>query len=140
MTDAEQDFRRVRFRSPERVDKPWLEWFRDEFSRRLYQADVESKPDVPVWLDTSIRLLPDLAYFAGGASPMSWTKDAGVQSFGLTIAVAGQLFFETGSTGIVLEPGAAIVGRPTDRLDTNSDTRFLCIRLSPRLMRECGKQ
>ena len=134
MTDAEQDFRRVRFKSPDLVDKPWLEWFRDEFSSRLYQAKVETKADAPFWLDSSIRILPDLVLFAGGASPMSWTKDAGEHSFGLTIAVAGQLHFETAGSGVLVDPGGAIVGRPTDRLETNGETRFLCVRLSPRLI------
>ena len=100
--------------------------------RRLYQAKVETKADA-LWLDSSIRILPDLVLF-GGASPMSWTKDAGEHSFGLTIAVAGQLYFETAGSGVLVEPGAAIVGRPTDRLETDGDTRFLCVRLSPRLI------
>ena len=70
MTSAEHDFRRIRFRSPETVDRRWLEWFRDEFSRRMFQSDVETDPDAPFWLDATTRHLPDPADPRLGTQPI----------------------------------------------------------------------
>ncbi|CAN1724209.1 AraC family transcriptional regulator, positive regulator of tynA and feaB [Hyphomicrobium sp. 1Nfss2.1] len=134
MTARELDFSRLNFRSPETPDRKWLEWFREEFSRRVFQADVETNADAPFWLDASIRLLPDLAVYVGGTSPMHWEGDGVEESFGLAISLGGQLLYKSGGTDILVEPGAAIVGRLPDMLDTQADTRLLSLRLSPRLL------
>lgn len=134
MTGSPLDFRQMRFTSPESMDKRWFEWFREEFCRRMFQGDMEAKSDAPFWLDANIRLLPDLAIFTGGASPMRWKTDSSEESFNLTTPVTGQLLFRSPGTDILLEPGAAIVGSLADTLELNTDTRFISIRLSPRLL------
>jgi AraC-like DNA-binding protein len=137
MTSAEHDFRKIHFKSPETVDRRWLDWFRDEFSQRMFQSDVETDPDAPFWLDATTRLLPDLALYIGGASPMrTLARPEAIEgeTVGLTIVLAGEVLLQSHDTELVLNPGAAAFGRPVDLLGTRSDTRLLSVRLSPRLL------
>ena len=53
MASDELDFRPFQFRSPESSDRKWLEWFREEYGRRLYNIDVDPKPDAPFRLDVT---------------------------------------------------------------------------------------
>jgi len=137
MTSAEQDFRKVRFKSPGTVDKPWLEWFRDEFSRRMFQSDVEVDRDAPFWLDATTRLLPDLSVYVGGASPMrTMARPEAIEgdTIGLMMVLAGEVRLQSRGAVFVLDPGAAAFGRPVNVLGTLSDTRLISVRLSPRLL------
>lgn len=137
MTSAEQDFRRVRFKSPETVDKPWLEWFRDEFSLRMFQSDVDVDVNTPFWLDATTRLLPDLALYVGGASPMrTLARQEAIEgeTIGLMVVLAGEAILQSRGKDLVLDPGAAAFGRPVNLMGTRSDTRLISLRLSPRLL------
>lgn len=137
MTSAEQDFRKVRFKSPGTVDKPWLEWFRDEFSTRMFQSDVEVDSDAPFWLDATTRLLPELSVYVGGASPMrTMARPEAIEgeTIGLMMVLAGEVRMQSRGAVLVLDPGAAAFGRPVNMLGTLSDTRLISVRLSPRLL------
>ena len=70
MASDELDFKTLQFKSPESPDRKWLEWFRDEYSRRLYKIDIDPDPDAPFRLDVATRLLPDLAISQSVRSPM----------------------------------------------------------------------
>jgi AraC-like DNA-binding protein len=137
MTIAEQDFRKVRFRSPETVDKPWLDWFRDEFSLRMFQSDVDVDVNAPFWLDATTRLLPELALYIGGASPMrTLARREAIEgeTIGLMMVLAGEAVLRSRDTELVLDPGAAAFGRPVNLMGTRSDTRLISLRLSPKLL------
>ena len=137
MTSAEEDFRKVRFKAPETVDRPWLEWFRDEFSLRMFQSDVDVDVSAPFWLDATTRLLPELALYVGGASPMrTLARREAIEgeTIGLMIVLTGEAVLRSRGTELVLDPGAAAFGRPVNLMGTRSDTRLISLRLSPRLL------
>lgn len=137
MTSAEQDFRRVRFRSPETVDKPWLEWFRDEFSQRMFQSDVDVDVNTPFWLEATTRLLPEFVLYVGGASPMRTSARREAiegETIGLMIVLAGEAVLKSRGKDLFLNSGAAAFGRPVNLMGTCSDTRLISLRLSPRLL------
>ena len=137
MTSAEHDFRKIRFKAPETVDRPWLEWFRDEFSLRMFQSDVDVDVSAPFWLDATTRLLPELALYVGGASPMrTLARREAIEgeTIGLMIVLTGEAVLRSRGTELVLDPGAAAFGRPVNMMGTRSDTRLISLRLSPRLL------
>jgi hypothetical protein len=137
MTNAEQDFRKIRFKSPEAVDKPWLSWFRDEFSRRMFQSDVEVDADAPFWLDATTRLLPELALYVGEASSMrTMARREAIEgeTVGVTIVLSGGAQLRSRDAELVLEPGAAAFGRPVNMMATREETRLISLRLSPKLL------
>ena len=137
MASIELDFRKLQFKSPDTVDRPWLEWFREEFSQRMFQSDVEIDATAPFWLDATARLLPELALYVGGASPMrTMARPEAIESdtVGLVIVLAGEALLQSHSAELVIDASAAAFGRPVKLLGTRSDTRLISLRLSPRLL------
>lgn len=136
MTGNEHDFRRIRFRSPEAVDKRWLEWFREEFSRRVFQMDFRPDPDVPLRFEGTSRQLPNLAIYLGAWSSMRTTptpEAIGEAAIGLSVALKGDLMFRPRDDKLMVAPGAGAFGRPGG-LDMRSDATFLYVRLSSSIL------
>lgn len=69
MPSDDSDFKKFHFKSPDRVDRKWLEWFREEYGRRVYGVDMEPDPDVPLSLEGTSRLLPGLSAYEAVAHP-----------------------------------------------------------------------
>jgi AraC-like DNA-binding protein len=134
LTGTEYNFSKTCFKSPETVDYAWLGWFRDEYSTRMHQADVDINNDTPFWLHATARLLPDLAFYDGGTSPMSWTKNGNAESFGMSITLAGEHVYKTGNTDVLVGPGGAVIGGLPDALVTHTNCRQFGVKFSPRLL------
>ena len=136
MTTGECDFRRLQFKTPEVVDRNWLEWFREEFSRRVFRMDFQPNPDVPLRFDGTSRQLPNLAIYQGAWSPMRTTPTAEATheaAIGLSVALKGELIFRPCDDKLMVTPGAAAFGRPGG-LEMRSDAKFIYVRLSPAML------
>ncbi|CAN1724210.1 AraC family transcriptional regulator, positive regulator of tynA and feaB [Hyphomicrobium sp. 1Nfss2.1] len=136
MTSAENDFRRTHFKSPETVDKRWLEWFREEFSRRVFRMDFQPDPDVPIRFEGTSRQLPNLAICHGAWSSMRTTptqKAISEEAIGLSIALKGDLIFRPRDDKLMVAAGAGAFGRPSG-LDMRSGATFLYVRLSSSIL------
>ncbi|HYD15368.1 MAG TPA: helix-turn-helix transcriptional regulator [Hyphomicrobium sp.] len=70
MATEERIIRKFHFKSPEACDRRWIEWFREEFNRQLYNIEIEPSPDAPFRLEATTRILPDLAIARTIRSPM----------------------------------------------------------------------
>ena len=134
---TDQSFGRIRFSAPDMVDRQWLDWYRDEFSRRMFQCDVEMDAERPFRLNATLRLMPHLSIYTGGASAMRTIATAEARNadvFGLTIALKGEMSLRSRLGCVVLEAGAAIFGRPVEVLQTRTDTETLSVRLSRKML------
>jgi len=139
MSTAELDFRRLNYKSPETFDRKWFEWFREEFSRRVFGVDMAPEPDVPFSLEGTVRLLPELAIYTGACTPM---RSQSTQDFiakgtvGITVALAGDMAISIPGEAIALEPGMAMfgTGEVPVVLDVHSNARVMVITLSRRLL------
>ena len=76
MPSDESDFSKFRFKSPDIVDRNWLEWFREEYGRRYISLDIELAQDIPPHFDVTTRLLPGLAFATISVSRMLSTNIA----------------------------------------------------------------
>jgi len=139
MSSDELDFRKLSFKSPEAVDRRWLEWFREEFGRRMFRVDIEPAADVPFWLDNTIRVLPDLAVYSGSGSPTrsAHPKELIADDDVLLLAVQeGAVFAQWDGKEAAVKPGMAAVGRSdiASLLHFRSPTKVVALRLSRRLL------
>lgn len=70
MPSDDLDFRKFRFKSPDIVDRKWLEWFREEYGRQFVSLDVELAEGTPPQVDITTRALPGLVFAKLSNSPM----------------------------------------------------------------------
>ena len=139
MASEELDFRRLRFKSPEFLDRKWLEWFREEFGRHIFGIDIAPDPDAPFGLEGTFRALPEFAVYTGSCSPMvsQSTKNYGTDgTVGITVALAGDMMARSGGRDIALKPGAGIFGAGEAQVavDFRSHARVMTLTLSRRLL------
>ena len=134
-TDSTLDFRRLRFQTPEIVDRNWLDWYREEFSRHMFGVEVTPGADRQLWVDATTRVLPELSFYSGSASPMRSTASAQALEgvIGVTIALAGSMSVEVDGEAVELKPGAAVFGT-AGMLETHSQSSLFSVALSPRLL------
>jgi hypothetical protein len=135
----DRDFRRLHYKSPETYDRKWLEWFREEFARRMFRVDMELSRDVPLSLEGTTRLLPELSVYTGACSPMRSQAAADFvtdDTVGMTVALAGDMSMTIAGQELELQPGAAAFGANGSHglLDVRSPARVLAIGLSRRLL------
>lgn len=70
MASDQPDFKKFCFKSPDVVDRKWLEWFREEYGRQYVNLDLELASDVPAQFDLTTRALNGLVFARISASPM----------------------------------------------------------------------
>jgi AraC-like DNA-binding protein len=137
MTADELDFRPLQFKSPESPDRKWLEWFRDEYGRRLYNIDIDPNPDAPFRLDVTTRLLPDVAISQSVGSPRR-TSHRGDDSDDLIFqfVLSGHLSIQVGGEAYEITPGMSGIGRrgAPAILDIPAEARLVGIRLRRKLI------
>jgi AraC-like DNA-binding protein len=68
------DFTKVRFTSPEKPGRQWLDWYREEFGRHFSKLNYEVAPGSALGLEHVVRVLPGVAVFYGHTSPMRITN------------------------------------------------------------------
>jgi AraC-like DNA-binding protein len=137
MASDELDFRPFQFRSPESSDRKWLEWFREEYGRRLYNIDVDPKPDAPFRLDVTTRLLPDVAISQSvGSSRRTSHHGDGSDDFIFQFVLSGHLSIQVGGEAHEITPGMAGIGRrgAAAILDIPAEARLVGIRLRRKLI------
>jgi AraC-like DNA-binding protein len=129
------DFRKIHFRTPEVIDRNWLDWYREEFSSQMFGVEVVPAPDRQLRVDATMRVLPELSFYSGSASPMrsSASMHAAEGAIGLTIALAGSMSVKLDGEAVDLPPGGAIFGA-AGVLETYSQTSLYSVALSPRLL------
>ena len=69
------DFRKVSFASPEKADRRWLDWYREEYARLLSRLEFEVDDENELRVQTTVRALPGVAICYGGVSPMRIAYD-----------------------------------------------------------------
>lgn len=137
MQTVQQDFSKRHFRSPEDPDRAWMEWYREEFSRRLYHLDIEPRPDTRFKVETIIRALPDVALAQSVRSPMRTLyrgEDDG--DFSLVMPLAGTLEIDVKGIEYKLGAGMFGLGRHGAKgiVDAPLGVRLLSVRLRRRLL------
>lgn len=137
MASDELDFRPLRFKSPESPDRQWLEWFRDEYGRQLYNIDIDPNPDSPFRLDVATRLLPDVAISqsVGSARRTSHRGDDS-DDFIFQFPLSGHFSIQVGAEAHELTVGTGGIGRrgAPALLDIPAETRLVGIRLRRKLI------
>jgi len=142
MTGDERDFRQRRFKAPDVVDKTWLEWFREEFGRQLYNIDFDPDPEVPFRLEATARTLPDLAIAQSVRSAMRTSHyGAGGDEITMIALLEGSCAIHTGGKTHEIAAGMGAIGRQDHRsaLDFPDGVRILSLRLQPRLIEAMTK-
>jgi AraC-like DNA-binding protein len=146
MTVDERDFRKLRFRSPKSFDPRWYDWFQEEFSRQVYGVEASPHADVPLRLESTTRLLPEVAVHVGSYSAMTCraTREfAEKGAIGLYVVLDGEARFGFRGRSVDMKPGMAVVGgagnggfRREDlgALEIPEGVTELAIGLSPHLM------
>jgi AraC-like DNA-binding protein len=137
MTSDSHEFRKRRFKSPELVDRKWLEWFREEFGRQLYNIDFEPSPDAPFRMEATSRLLPDLAISTSSRSPMRTMHRGNLDdNLNMLVIQAGDIRLHLDDKDAVLTEGTATLGRSDVKsiLDIRSNASIMSIRLRRRLL------
>jgi len=132
MPSDESDFRKFSFKSPDIVDRKWLEWFREEYSRRFYKLDIDPSPDAPFRMEAAMRVLPDLAISHSVRSPMRTSHRGGdSDDFGMQVLLSGRASFTVGGKSHDFTPGMGSLGRQGTPaiIDIPEETRLLSIRL-----------
>jgi AraC-like DNA-binding protein len=132
------DFRKIHFKSPDAVDRRWLEWFREEFSRQLYRIDIEPSADAPFELEATSRLLPDLGISVSTRSPMRASHRGDVNDeINVVVLLDGQINAQyEHHDDVVMTPGTAVLGRNgiVAVLDMPSKVKMLSLRLRRQLL------
>lgn len=137
MTSAEQDFRRVRFKSPETVDKPWLEWFREQYGRQFYKLDVEPCSDSAFKLEVTTRLLPDLAIARSVRSCMrASSRGDAADDISIFVPLAGRALVRCVGESFELTAGMGGMGRHDTGaiIDIQEEVRVLSVRMRRRML------
>ena len=70
MSLDESDFKKFHFRSPDMVDRKWLEWFREEYGRQFAKVDPTFQPVVPPHLRLTTRMSHGLSIARMSLSPL----------------------------------------------------------------------
>ncbi len=137
MASDELDFRTLQFKSPESPDRKWLEWFRDEYGRRLYKIDIDPNPDAPFRLEVATRLLPDVAISQSVRSPMR-TSHRGDDNddVSMQLLLSGHVSVQVGGEVHEIAPGMGGIGRhgTPATIDIPAEARLLSIRLRRKLI------
>lgn len=137
MAADEPDFKKLLFKSPETTDRNWLDWFREEYSQRLYRLDVELKPDTPFKIDATTRMLPDLAISQSVRSPMRTLHRGDVNDdISMQFLLEGNLSVQVEGETHELTTGMGGIGRHGTKcsVDIPAGARLLSIRLRRRLL------
>jgi AraC-like DNA-binding protein len=138
MSGADEDFRRVKFQSPDAPDRKWLEWFREYYGRLLCRIDVEPHADSSFRMEVTTRRLPDLVIAHGLRSPMRTVyrgDDSGEIS--MVVLMAGTVQVQcSAQQNQTLTPGMAVMGRheAPATIDVPAGARLLSIRMRRRLL------
>lgn len=135
MSSDDLDFRRIRFETPEIVDRNWLDWFREEFSRHFSRVDMTPAPDVTFSLQGTSRMLPDLCFYNGISSPnrsQSVEELSGHDDPALVIPISGDMSMHFKNKDVDMKPGTATLvrGDVPATFDVRSRSHFLTIRLN----------
>jgi AraC-like DNA-binding protein len=139
MTSDPRDFRKLQFKSPESFDRKWLEWYREEFGRRLFRIDMEISKEVPFRLENTSRILPDLAVSNLAFSPMRNRHSTDLiadDDLMMAVVQAGELSLHFDGQDMALAPGMVAIGRNdvAATLVNKSNAQILGIRLRRRLI------
>jgi len=126
------DFRKQRFESPAEPTQEWLGWFREEFSLRLYNLEIEPDPGEPFRLVATTRTLPDLAVSRTLRSRMkALHRGDANEDLSLVIPLTGLVGGHVAGEPYELRPGMAVFGRhaETSAHECATGTKVLSIRL-----------
>lgn len=137
MSPDQDNFKKRRFKSPEVVDRKWLEWFREEFGRQLYNIEVEPNPDAPFRMEATSRILPDLAISSSSRSPMRTAHRGNLDdNLSMLVIQTGDIMLRFDDKDVALTANMATLGRNDVKavLDIRSNTQMLSIRLRRRIL------
>lgn len=139
MQAEQRDFRRRRFKSPARPDRAWIAWFREEYSRRMYDLDVEPLGEGPFTVEGTVRELPDLAISPSFSSPKRSVHHGslgGDDELSIALPLAGALSLRIEGDEHQLSPGMGGLRRHGVRaeFEARANVRLLSIRLRRRLL------
>jgi AraC-like DNA-binding protein len=137
MAADDLDFRNRQFKSPASPDRKWLEWFRDEYGRRLYKIEIDPAPDAPFQMDVTTRVLPDVAISQSVRSPMR-TSHRGDDNddVSMQLLLSGHVSIQAGGETHDITPGMGGIGRHGTPaiIEIPTEARLLSIRLRRKLI------
>ena len=136
MNGEELDFRQIQFRTPENPSQLWMEWFLEEFARKVFRINIDPRIEQVYRLDFNVRSLPGLTYCIGESTPARWSRDKSDEAYGLAIPLFGKMTFCWDRNEAAVDPGAVFIGPAGDMLEMQSDTRFLSLHLSTDILRQ----
>jgi AraC-like DNA-binding protein len=137
MTVDERNFRKLHFKSPETYDRRWIEWFREEFNRQLYNIDIQPDPDAPFRLEATTRLLPDLALAQSIRSPMRTSHHGKTtDDINIVVPLEGHTIIHFDGESFDLAAGVGWMGRNDTPgiVDMPAGVKLLSVRLRRRLI------
>jgi AraC-like DNA-binding protein len=70
MPSDESDFKKFHFRSPDVVDRKWLEWFREEYGRKFAKIEFDLAAGAPPHLRLTTRMSHGLSIATMSLSPL----------------------------------------------------------------------
>jgi AraC-like DNA-binding protein len=131
------DFRKVRFVSPQKPDRRWLDWYREEFGRHFSRLNYEVAPGSALGLEHVVRVLPGVAVFYGHTSPMRITNlphRAADDDIVLLLPSDNAMSVSVRNSDVALDPhGGAIVANDLPTLvDIGQSYDLMSVRLSRR--------
>jgi AraC-like DNA-binding protein len=133
------DFRKVSFSSPEKADRRWLDWYREEYARLLSRLEFEVDDENELRVQTTVRALPGVAVCYGGLSPMRIRYDphrAVDDDILLVLPPAEGMSIELRNSRIMLHGhGGAIAANDVPNIVTfGPASNFMSVLLSRRLL------
>jgi AraC-like DNA-binding protein len=137
MTADQRAFRKTHFRAPETFDRQWVEWFREEFNRQLYNIDIEPDPDAPFRFEATTRILPDLAIAQSVRSPMRTSHHGKTtDDINIVVPLEGRTIIHFDGESFDLTAGVGWMGRNDTPgiVDMPAGVKLLSVRLRRRLI------
>jgi AraC-like DNA-binding protein len=139
LTAPANDFRKVTFASPEKADRRWLDWYREEYARLLSRLEFEVDDGNELRVQTTVRALPGVAVCYGRVSPMRIAYDphrAVDDDILLVLPPEEGMSIELRNTDITLDGhGGAIAANDVPNVVTfGPASNFMTVRLSRRLL------
>lgn len=130
------NFRKIHFVSPDEPDRQWIEWYCEEYSRQLYNLDIERNSDAQFRLQTTIRTLPDVAIGHSVRLPMRTHHAAKDGDICLVVPLVGAISLQVDGLEYKLAAGMAAIGGHGTKstIDAPSDVQLLSVRLRRQML------
>jgi len=136
-TQANNDFRPVRFSTGELPERDRIPFWREFFGRRVFRTEIEPAPDVPFHADFTVRSVPGLCVTSTLLSPVRLTRTPalvadGDEAVALFVATAGGTVVQRGrETEFKADDALVMTAAEASTCTVPSAARYRCIHVAP---------